>query len=343
MALPFSPPLPPMLAELEQDIPVGDGWRYEPKWDGFRALVFKDGDSIYLQSREEKPLDRYFPELHEPLSRALPAQAVLDGEIIIPSPKGLDFDALQQRIHPAASRIQKLSRETPASFVAFDLLALGDRDLRQAPFKERRTLLEQSVRNSAQAFVTPQTTSVENAREWFTKFEGAGLDGVIAKKDDLLYVPDERVMVKVKHARTAECVVGGYRVHKNGEGIGSLLLGLYDADGVLHHVGHTSSFNAQQRKELLEMLSAMKGESFGKGRTPGGPSRWNQGKDLSWESVRPELVCEVAFDYLQGDRFRHATRFLRWRPDRSPQSCTYDQLKGPESFSLDEVVKLSGA
>ena len=340
MSLPFSPPVEPMLAELTEGIPEGAGFLYEPKWDGFRAVVFRDGEQVHLQSRKLQPLERYFPELVDSLKHSLPERCVVDGEIIIASPKGLDFDALLQRIHPAASRIQKLAKETPSSFVAFDLLAIGDEDLREIPLKERRARLERAVPSSEKVFVTPMTTDPKEAATWFRDYEGAGCDGVIAKREELTYVSGERVMAKIKHLRTVDCVVGGYRTHKNG-GVGSLLLGLYDEHGVLHHVGHTSSFSAKERVKLLEQLKPLEGgKSFGEGRTPGAISRWSgaSGKDLSdWTALTPSLVCEVTFDYLQGPRFRHAATFQRWRVDKAPTDCTYDQIQRPEAFSLDRV------
>jgi len=340
MTLPVEPPVEPMLSALEDELPVGEGWRYEPKWDGFRCIVFREGERLLLQSRKMQPLERYFPELLPALKGALPERAVVDGEIVVAGPRGLDFDSLQLRIHPAASRVQKLSKEIPASFVAFDLLAVGEEDLRQRPHDERFSRLGKVLRQDSRIFLTPQTSSAEEARRWFVEYEGAGMDGIIAKRGSQVYAPGERVMVKVKHSHTADCVVGGYRVHKHG-GIGSLLLGLYDDRGVLHYVGHTTSFSATQRRgELLEMLKPLEGgESFGQGRTPGAPSRWSSGKELSWIALRPELVCEVTFDYMQGDRFRHAVGFLRWRTDKAPSQCTFDQLTRPESFSLEEVVR----
>lgn len=343
MSLPLSPPIEPMLAQLQEEIPSGAGWLYEPKWDGFRAVVFKDGDDVFLNSRKGQPLQRYFPELVDRFRRELPARCIVDGEIVIAGARGLDFDALQLRLHPAASRVAKLAGEIPASFVAFDLLAVEDEDLRERPFAERRRRLLELLPMSPQLFVTPATRERDEAAQWFTRFEGAGLDGVVAKREELPYRPGERLMVKVKHARTADCVVGGYREAKGG-GVGSLLLGLYDEAGVLHYVGHTSSFKAKERRELLEQLRPLVGgESFGQGRTPGGPSRWSQGKDTAWVSVKPELVCEVAFDHLQGDRFRHATTFLRWRPDRDPRSCTYEQVQPPNPFSLAAIIDMARA
>jgi ATP-dependent DNA ligase len=339
-----------MLAKLARQLPEDDDLVYEPKWDGFRCIVFRDGDEVELGSRNERPLTRYFPELIEPLRRALPAQAVVDGEIVIAGTKGLDFDALLQRIHPAASRVDLLARTTPASFVAFDLLALGPRDLRTAPFRERRALLEKALKGAkAPVHLTPATADPAVARDWFARFEGAGLDGVVAKKLDLPYREDERVMMKVKHERTADCVVAGFRWHKSGPVVGSLLLGLFDEAGVLHHLGVTASFTMARRRELVDELAPYRGGLEGhpweawaapepkEGRTPGAPSRWNAKKDLSWEPVAPELVCEVAYDNLQGNRFRHATTFRRWRPDRRPETCTYAQLEVVVPEELDAV------
>ncbi len=345
MPFPIAPPIEPMLAKSQPAIPDGDGWFYEPKWDGFRAIVFRDGDEIYLQSRDRKPLDRYFPELIEPLLGVRQQRFVLDGEIVIARDGGLDFDALLLRIHPAASRVRLLASETPASFVGFDLLADAD-DLRDRPLAERRTRLESVLIDAPESvLLTPATTSADTAQRWFEVFEGAGLDGVVAKRQDLRYQPGERAMVKIKHLRTADCVVAGFRWHKNGPGtmVGSLLLGLWNDAGQLQHVGVTSSFTNQKRRELVEFLApyrtdALRDHPWGDWaaaeaaaaeqgrRMPGATSRWNRGKDLSWEPLRPELVCEVAFDHLQGDRFRHASTFQRWRPDRSPESCRYDQL-----------------
>jgi ATP-dependent DNA ligase len=343
-------PVAPMLAKLARQLPEDDDLVYEPKWDGFRCIVFRDGDEVELGSRNERPLTRYFPELIEPLRRALPARAVVDGEIVIAGEKGLDFDALLQRIHPAASRVDMLARTTPASFVAFDLLALGPRDLRPAPFSERRALLEKALKGAkAPVHLTPATADAAVARDWFARFEGAGLDGVVAKKLDLPYREDERVMMKVKHERTADCVVAGFRWHKSGPVVGSLLLGLFDEAGVLHHLGVTASFTMARRRELVDELAPYRGGLEGHpweawatpepraGRTPGAPSRWNAKKDLSWEPLVPELVCEVAYDNLQGNRFRHATTFRRWRPDRRPETCTYAQLEVVVPEELDAV------
>jgi len=328
-----------MLARLSDEIPDGEGWRYEPKWDGFRAVVFRDAEKLELVSRNGQPLARYFPELLPALRDALPTRCVVDGEIVIAAERGLDFDALLQRVHPAASRIAKLAKETPASFVVFDLLALGEDDLRPKPFVERRRALERLLRANPQVHLTPQTDELHVARRWFLRFEGAGLDGVVAKRADTPYLEGERVMVKVKHRRTADCVVGGYRRAKQG-GVGSLLLGLYDDEGQLQYVGHTSSFDAKARTALLKELAPLEGgQSFGDGRAPGGPSRWNRGQSTEWTSVTPTLVCEVTFDHLQGQRFRHATRFLRWRPDKPPAECTFDQLVVARPFSLAAIFE----
>jgi ATP-dependent DNA ligase len=350
MPFPIEPPIAPMLAKPTPAIPDGQGWIYEPKWDGFRALVFRDGSEVYIQSRDLKPLNRYFPELEEPLRAvgSTDARFVLDGEVVIARPDGgLDFDSLLLRIHPAASRVKMLSAQSPASFVAFDCLAEGADDMRDTPFAERRKRLIGLMAKAPEGVrLTPSTTDPAIAQHWFEVFEGAGLDGVIAKRADDAYAPGKRTMAKIKHARTADCVVAGFRWHKNGPGtlIGSLLLGLWNDDGNLQHVGVTSSFTMARRAELVEFLEPYRRDGMadhpwrdwalaeaaaieeGK-RLPGATSRWNRGKDLSWEPVRPELVCEVAFDHLQGDRFRHAATFKRWRPDRSPADCRYDQLE----------------
>jgi ATP-dependent DNA ligase len=337
-----------MLAKLTRELPRADGMFYEPKWDGFRCIVFRDGDEVELGSRNEKPLTRYFPELVESLKRNLPDRCVLDGEIVIAGPNGLDFDALSQRIHPAESRINMLAETTPASFVAFDVLALDDKDLCDTPYAERRKVLEKTLKKAkAPVHVTPATDDPEVASDWFNQFEGAGLDGVVAKAGDLRYLQDKRAMLKVKHERTADCVVAGFRWHKDGGIVGSLQLGLYDKEGVLHHVGVASGFSKARRAELVDELepyraSATKNHPWLEGaaetsRRPGGVSRWNAGKDLAWEPLRPELVCEVSYDHLQDDRFRHGTHFQRWRPDREPQSCTYAQLDTPVPTELFRV------
>jgi ATP-dependent DNA ligase len=346
MPAPVQPPIEPMLARLEPRIPEGDGWLYEPKWDGFRAVVFASDGDIYIQSRDLKPLNRYFPELARGLVEVLPAPIVLDGEVVIMTDHGLDFDALQIRIHPAESRVRKLAAETPASFVAFDLLAHGADDLRATPFAERRARLERALADvGAPAYLTPATHDRDRAQDWFDRFEGAGLDGVVAKRLDGAYQPGVRAMIKVKHLRTVDCVVGGFRWNKGEEGrsVGSLLLGLYDDAGVLHHVGHTSSFKAAEKRALVETLAPYRTDDedvgFGQGRTPGGPSRWTQGRDMSWQRLRPELVCEVTFDYLQGDRFRHAATFRRWRPDKPPRACTFDQIATTVPFELEQIFR----
>jgi ATP-dependent DNA ligase len=351
MALPVPPPVSPMLAKLVRELPEGDGYSYEPKWDGFRCIVFRDGNQVELGSRNERPLTRYFPELIDPLREALPARAVVDGEIVIAGPNGLDFDALTQRIHPAASRVTLLARETPASFVAFDLLASGERDLRDLPYTARRSELETLLADAAPPIhLTPVTTDRAVAADWFDRFEGAGLDGVVAKSADLRYREGERVMLKVKHERTADCVVAGFRWHKEGGVVGSLLLGLYDDGGALHHVGVASGFSAAQRRTFVDELAPLReraleghpwrdwaGQAEEGRRMPGAQSRWNAGKDLSWEPLRIERVCEVGYDHLQRDRFRHATTFRRWRPDREPPSCTYAQLDSPVPAELASV------
>lgn len=344
MALPFAAPLEPMLAEAQDEIPAGDGWRYEPKWDGFRTIIFKDGDDVILSSRKGLPMQRYFPEVVERVKAKLPPQIIVDGELVIASERGLDFDSLQLRIHPAASRVAKLSKEIPAGFVAFDLLALGDEDLRGLPFNQRRDRLLSLCPVEPDLFPTPQTTDRALAAQWFEQFEGAGLDGVIARREELPYLPGERVMVKIKHGRTADCVVGGYRDGKTPGTVGALLLGMYDGQGTLHHVGHTSSFTAKGKRELKDLVKPYEGgSSFGEGRTPGAPSRWSGGKDLSWVPLRPELVCEVKFDYLQGGRFRHGATFVRWRTDKKPTDCSYSQLEPPNPFSLERIVALAQA
>jgi len=359
MELPFQPPLEPMLAKAADAIPGGEGWLYEPKWDGFRAIVFRAGDELLIQSRDLKPLDRYFPELAEPLLAALPDRCVVDGEVVIAGPDGLDFEALLLRIHPAASRVAMLAAESPASFIAWDLLALGVDDLRELTQAERRARLDQALADVAPPIhLTPATRDSEMATDWFDRFEGAGLDGVIAKPLDAAYQPGKRAMLKIKHARTADCVVAGFRWHKNGRDthVGSLLLGLFDGSGQLHHVGVTASFSWERRASLLAEIAPLRataveghpwrewaewasmGSADASGqRLPGATSRWNRGKDLSWEPLRPERVCEVAYDHLQGDRFRHGTTFRRWRTDRAPDTCRYDQLEVTAPFELTRI------
>jgi ATP-dependent DNA ligase len=350
------PPVRPMLAKAVHELPdaAPGNLLFEPKWDGFRCIVFRDGDEVELGSRNERPLTRYFPELVEPLLDQLPQRCVVDGELVVASERGLDFDVLSQRIHPAASRINRLAAETPASFVAFDLLATDDRALLDAPLRERRAILEDTLGDlSAPLHLTPATTDPTVAADWFVRFEGAGFDGVMAKALDGTYQPDKRAQLKVKHARTADCVVAGFRVHKSGDGVGSLLLGLYDDDGVLHHVGVATSFTAARRPQLLDEIAPLRdgalddhpwrgwhdaeAHAAAEGRMPGAPSRWNAKKDLSWEPLRPERVVEVAYDHLQGDRFRHATRMVRWRPDKDPTECTYAQLETVAPFELAEI------
>jgi ATP-dependent DNA ligase len=362
MHLPFDPPLEPMLAKPSDGLPDGDGWLYEPKWDGFRAIVFRDGDEVLIQSRDLKPLDRYFPELAAPLRASLPERCVVDGEVVIARNGELDFEALLLRIHPAASRVKMLAEETPASFVGWDLLALGDDDLRATAQGDRRVRLEEALANvEPPVRLTPATRDRTTAADWFDRFEGAGLDGVIAKRLDAAYQPGKRAMFKIKHQRTADCVVAGFRWHKNGPGthIGSLLLGIFDDEGRLHHVGITSSFTWDRREALVKELEplrehaaeghpwgewaewASKGAADASGqRLPGATSRWNRGKDLSWEPLRPERVVEVAYDHLQGDRFRHATTFKRWRPDKQPSDCRYDQLEETAAY---EIAKIFGS
>ncbi|PZR11947.1 MAG: ATP-dependent DNA ligase [Archangium gephyra] len=340
--LPFTSPLEPMLAEAQDEIPSGDGWFYEPKWDGFRSIVFRDGDAVHLCSRNGQPLERYFPDVVAGLKRSLPERIVIDGEIILPGEKGLDFDALGQRIHPAASRIKRLSEETPAGFVAFDCLALGDDDLREKGTLERRGVLRRNFQGHGAFFVTPHTMDAAEAKRWFEEFEGAGCDGVIARRVELGYRPGERVMVKIKHGRTVDVVVGAYREGKKPGTVGSLLLGLYDEHGVFHLVGHTSSFSAKEKAALVDFLKPYVGESFGEGRAPDQPNRWSNGKQPApTVHLRPELVCEVRYDYLQGPRFRHAATFLRWRDDKNPKDCLFSQLLPPNPFSLEKIVALS--
>jgi ATP-dependent DNA ligase len=346
-----------MLSSAAAALPDGDGWLFEPKWDGFRTLVFRDGDELFLQSRNTQPMNRYFPELIEPLLSSLPERCAVDGEIVIVGPNGLEFEALLLRIHPAASRVKLLAEQSPASYVGWDLLALGEEDLRETPLEQRRARLEE-VLGSAEppVHLSPATRDRALAEDWFQRFEGAGLDGVMAKRLDSPYRAGERTMIKVKHARTADCVVAGFRWHKNGKGtmIGSLLLGLYDDAGTLHHVGVSAAFKEAYRKQLVEELAplrenALEGHPWREWaaaeaearekmqRLPGATSRWNRGKDLSWEPLRPERVIEVAYDHMQGDRFRHAAHFVRWRPDKRPENCRYDQLEVTPAYELAKV------
>jgi ATP-dependent DNA ligase len=354
--LAVSPPVLPMLAKRVGELPDGPGWIFEPKWDGFRVLVFRDGDELLLQSRDEKPLDRYFPELREPLEAQLPQRCVLDGEVVIAKDGGLDFEALQLRIHPAASRVALLARETPASIVFWDVLCVGDRDLRVRPFHERRSELEALLaRAKPPLHLTPATGDRGAAADWFRRFEGAGLDGVMAKPASGTYQPNKRVMLKVKHERECDCVVAGFRWHKRGAGssVGSLLLGLYDDSGSLQHVGVASSFSDEKRRELVSHLAPYRTDALAdhpwKGwagesdpaamgqRMPGAKSRWSRGKDLSWEPLRPELVVEVAYDHMQGRRFRHIAHFRRWRTDKRPRDCTYAQLEVVPPHELSSI------
>jgi ATP-dependent DNA ligase len=347
-----------MLAKRVEALPPGPDWIFEPKWDGFRALIFRDGDEIYIQSRDEKPLNRYFPELLDPLRSALPARSVLDGEIVIMKNHGLDFEELQLRLHPAASRVRLLSQQSPAAIVFFDILAEGDRDLRNEPFESRRRILENLLSSAAPPIhLTPATSDSNLAADWFRRFEGAGLDGVVAKPISGTYEPNKRTMLKVKHERDCDCVVAGFRWYKKGDGaIGSLLLGLYDDAGALQHVGVCASFSTEKRLELGEFLAPYRVNALGDHpwkqwaehespaaepgrRMPGGQSRWSAGKDLSWEPLRPELVVEVAYDHMQGSRFRHIAQFRRWRFDKRPSDCTYEQL---EVVPPQEVFEIFG-
>ena len=356
MDLPVQPPVKPMLAKAATKLPVGDGVYYEPKWDGFRCVVFRDGDEVELGSRNERPLTRYFPEVVAAVKANLPERCVVDGEIVVPRGDRLHFEDLLQRIHPAESRINLLAEQTPASFVAFDLLALGDESLLETPFSERRARLESALGAvHAPVYLTGITRDAGTAQRWFDTFEGAGLDGVVAKTADLPYGPDQRLMTKVKHVRTADCVVAGFRWHKSGPIVGSLLLGLYNDAGDLQHIGVAASFPMARRAELVEELepyraNALDGHPWqdwanaqvmgdGEHRMPGAVSRWNAKKDLSWVPLRPELVVEIKYDQLEGRRLRHTGQFLRWRPDREPLSCTYDQLDVPVRYDLAEVLK----
>ena len=340
------PPVRPMLAKSVSILPPG--MLYEPKWDGFRCVIFRDGDEVELGSRNERPLTRYFPEVVEGALRELPPRCVVDGEIVVASGPGLDFEALLQRIHPAASRVDLLAAETPALFIGFDLLALDDESLMQRPLAERRAALDAALGGAgAPIHRTPVTGSLRLAERWFRTFEGAGLDGVVAKPPDLPYLEDQRVMFKVKHERTADCVVAGFRWHKKGPVVGSLLLGLYDEEGKLQHVGVSASFPMERRRELLDELAPYRLQpgdphpwlgDVPPGRVPGALSRWNAHKDLSWEPLDPKLVVEVAYDHMEGRRFRHTAQFRRWRPDREPTSCTYEQLERPVAFDLEEIL-----
>jgi ATP-dependent DNA ligase len=356
MDLPVLPPVKPMLAKAATTIPTGDDVFYEPKWDGFRCIVFRDGDEVELGSRNERPLTRYFPEVVAAVKAQLPEKCVVDGEIVVPRGDRLHFEDLLQRIHPAESRVNLLAEQTPASFVAFDLLAIGDESLLETPFAQRRARLEAALESSqAPIYVTGITQDAATAERWFETFEGAGLDGVVAKKADLPYSPDQRLMTKIKHVRTADCVVAGFRWHKSGPIVGSLLLGLYNDAGDLQHIGVAASFPMARRAELVEELAPYRAEALdghpwqewanaqvlepgGEHRMPGAVSRWNAKKDLSWVPLRPELVVEIKYDQLEGRRLRHTGQFLRWRPDRDPQSCTYDQLDVPVRYDLNEVL-----
>jgi ATP-dependent DNA ligase len=352
MQLPVNPPVLPMLAKRVGELPAGNGWIFEPKWDGFRALVFRDGDEILIQSRDQKSLNRYFPELVETLRAQLPPRCVLDGEIVIATDRGLDFELLQLRIHPAASRVKLLSEQTPASIVFFDSLCAGDRDLCGEPFQTRRKELEGMLRSAVPPIhITPAADQATVATDWFRRFEGAGLDGVIAKPIAGTYEPDKRVMLKIKHERDCDCVVAGFRWHKTGEpNVGSLLLGLFDDAGALQHVGVCASFTQEKRRELAEFLKPYRTGALvdhpwrgwaelgaGEQRMPGGQSRWSQGKDLSWEPLRAELVVEVAYEHMQGSRFRHMAQFRRWRNDKKPSDCTYAQLEVVPPQELMEI------
>ncbi|HEX6771497.1 MAG TPA: ATP-dependent DNA ligase [Acidobacteriaceae bacterium] len=357
MDLPVKAPVLPMLAKRVDELPTEGLWIFEPKWDGFRALIFRDGDEVLIQSRDEKSLNRYFPELIDPILQQTPKQCVLDGEIVISRGGALDFDALQLRIHPAASRVRLLAEQLPASLVAFDLLCEGDRDLREERFEQRRARLEQALQSAEPpVHITPATRERKIATDWFRRFEGAGLDGVVAKPSEGAYESNKRVMLKVKHERDCDCVVAGFRWYKDAkdEAVGSLLLGLFDESGTLQHVGVCASFTKEKRTELLKFLTPYRknaladhpwaswaegdpATSNGEHRMPGGQSRWSQGKDLSWEPLRPELVVEVAYEHMQGRRFRHMAHFRRWRTDKKPADCTYAQLEVVPPHELEEI------
>jgi ATP-dependent DNA ligase len=347
-----TPPIEPMLAKIADELPQQEGFLFEPKWDGFRAIVFRNGEEAYIQSRDLRPLNRYFPELERALAESLPKGCVIDGEIVVTGARGLDFDALQQRLHPAASRVARLASQTPASFVAFDLLAAGGRSTMDLPQTERRVRLERLLGQiSKPVYLTPMTRDRAVAEDWLKRFEGAGLDGVIAKPETATYQPGKRAMLKIKHARTADCVVAGFRWYRDSkDAVGSLLLGLYNEVGMLQHVGVTSSFTMGMRRQLADELGPLRKNALqdhpwrdwanavdDANRMPGAQSRWSGGKDLSWEALRPERVCEVKYDHMQGDRFRHAAVFVRWRPDKPPQDCRYDQLEVTTAFELAEV------
>jgi ATP-dependent DNA ligase len=355
LQLPFQPPVEPMLAKASGELPEGDGWIFEPKWDGFRALVFKSGDDLLIQSRDKKPLGRYFPELEVSLRANLPERCILDGEVVIVNGGKLDFDSMLLRIHPAESRVKMLAEQTPASYVAWDLLAEGDEDLRQVPQGERCERVRAALANvKPPVHLTPVTRDRALAADWFARFEGAGLDGVMAKPDTLVYMPGKRAMLKIKHQRTADCVVAGFRWYKGGKDrlLGSMLLGLYDAAGMLHHVGVCSGFKMADRETLADLLkplavdaredhpwrewAAFQDEATEQ-RLPGAKSRWTRNKDLSWVPIKIEKTCEVSYDHLQGSRFRHGTHFKRWRPDKPPSDCRYDQLEVTPPFELAKI------
>ncbi len=349
-----TPPIQPMLAKIAEELPRQEGFLFEPKWDGFRAIVFRHGDDAYIQSRDSRPLNRYFPELERALIERLPRGCVIDGEIVVVGVQGLDFDALQQRLHPAASRVAKLASATPASFVAFDLLAAGGRSTMQLPQAERRVRLERLLGQVEKpVHLTPMTRDRAVAEDWLKRFEGAGLDGVMAKPEAAPYQPGKRAMLKIKHARTADCVVAGFRWYRDTQdAVGSLLLGIYNDTGVLQHVGAASAFTMAMRRQLVEDLTPLRKNALDDhpwrgwasatgeeaNRMPGAQSRWSAGKDVSWEPLRPERVVEVKYDHLQGDRFRHAAVFLRWRPDKPPAECRYDQLETVTPFELEKIL-----
>jgi ATP-dependent DNA ligase len=353
--LSVTPPIPPMLAKLGDELPAS-AYLYEPKWDGFRAIVFRGDGDLYIQSRELRPLDRYFPELHEALLERLPKRSVVDGEIVIASARGLDFDALQLRLHPATSRVRKLAKATPASFIAFDCLARGRESLIAEPHEKRRAALEKHLAGvRPPLYLSPSTRDRRLALDWLRRFEGAGLDGVVAKRLSDPYLPGKRAMIKVKHVRTAECVVAGFRWYKDSRNaVGSLLLGLYDDAGILHHAGASSSFTMKRRTEFLKELEPLRRNATRRHpwrewadaeaaamRMPGAPSRWRTGKELSWEPLRIERTCEVKYDHMQGNRFRHAVQFLRWRPDKPPEACRYDQLEVIKPYELERIFSVA--